>query len=204
MLVSFAACGKEEGYEKNPDLNGIYFEGENAKENGTTLGEPQAKLNPEEVYATMTYTPEMFYGSYQLKGGEEAEDKFGAESKYFTCSLGGAERELSVLPRSLEAGEYNLNHTISNVEEYDWMNVGFMQKDENGKVYIISFFCAYSIEGNKLILKPLDDFNVSDKTNKITYSFSDLVWEYTFKFSGRNLTLSNENGSVTLNGALDP
>lgn len=204
MIVSFAACGKKEGYEKNPDLNGIYFEGNSAKENGTTLGTPQTKLNPEEVYATMTYTPEMFYGSYCLKGGDEAEAKFGAESKYFTCNLSGEERELSVLPRSLEAGEYSLQHRISNIEEYDWMSVGFMQKYKNGKANITSFFCAYSIEGNKLILKPLDSFDVSDKTNKITYSFSEITWEYTFKFSGRNLTLSNENGSVTLNGALDP
>lgn len=206
MLISFAACGKDDGNnssQQNSGYNGIYFEGDSAKKNGTTLGTPQVKLNPEEVYTKITYTPEMFYGSYRLKGGDEAEDKFGAESKYFTCNLGDGEMELTVLPRSIKAGKNNLGHKISYIEGYNWMNVGFMTRDKNGKTYITSVFCAYSIEGNKLILNPVDDFNVSDKTNKITYSFSDLTWEYTFKFSGRNLTLSNENGSVTLNGALD-
>ncbi|MBQ8783073.1 MAG: OmpA family protein [Clostridia bacterium] len=203
MLATLAACGDDEGYKKDSDFNDFYFEGENAKESGTVLGTPQKSLNPEEIYSNMTYTPEMFYGYYRLKGGEEAEDKFGAESEYFTCNLGDGEMELTVLPRSIKAGKNNLGHKISYIEEYNWMNVGFMTRDENGKTYITSVFCAYSIEGNKLILKPIDDFDVSDKTNKITYSFSDLIWEYTFKFSGRNLTLSNENGSVTLNGALD-
>lgn len=63
--------------------------------------------------------------------------------------------------------------------------------------------CSYTIEGNKLILKVLDSFEVDKESNKITYTFSDVTWEYTFAFNGRNLTLSSDGNSITLTTGLD-
>ena len=72
MLFSFAACG---GGEESTDdtAKGFVFTGTDADEQGVTLGEPDTALNPADVYAKLTYTPEMFYGRYRIKGGDRQE-----------------------------------------------------------------------------------------------------------------------------------
>ena len=34
-------------------------------------GKPEEKLDPEEIYENLSYTPQMFYGSYRILGGKD-------------------------------------------------------------------------------------------------------------------------------------
>ncbi len=201
MLLLLVACGKKAGNTGTGSIkDGFVLRTEESVE----LGEPSNKLDPQTVYSKLTYTPEMFYGEYRISGGDEAEEKFGAETSYFKTKLKGQEAEVSELPFQICAGKYSLAHKVNYIEEYNWMQAYYMQKDKNGNPYLTTALCAYEVEGNKLTLKPLSTFNVDDKTNKITYTFDDVTWEYTFAFDGRNLKLSTENSSVTLTTGLDP
>lgn len=171
--------------------------------NSVELGEPDTRLDPQAVYSKLTYTPEMFYGDYCLCGGEEAKDKFGAESEYSTWTIQGEEVELTKLPFRIRSGKETLYAIISSIEEYDWMELSYMRRGSDNKCYLDWVTCAYTVEGNKLILKVLDSFEADKENHKITYAFSDIVWEYTFTFNGRNLTLSTDDASVTLTTGLD-
>lgn len=199
MVFSFAACGKN----NNKTENGFIFKGTGSTVETVELGTPDKTLDPASIYAKLNYTAEMFFGVYALLGGDAAEEKFGNETKYVKTTVEGEERELTAVPMGIEAGKNTLSHMVSNIKEYDWMRVYFMRKTDTSSV-LDYYLCAYTVEGNKLVLKPLDKFNVDDENGKIEYAFSDVVWEYTFAFSGRHLTLSSGDASVTLMGGLDP
>lgn len=145
----------------------------------------------------------MFYGDYRLRGGDEAEEKFGAESQYFTYTRNGKEIELTKLPFKIRTGKSTMAHAVNFIKDYNWMELSFMHKYGENQFSLDTVFCAYTIDGNKLILKPLDTFNEDKETNKITYTFSDAIWEYMFAFAGRNLTLTSEGNSITLTAGLD-
>jgi len=205
MLLALSACGssesKSDGGKKTnaTSVDGFLFEG---KENPVDLGKPEKELDPEDVYKNLTYTNKMFYGDYRLLGGKEAEEKFAKNSDHFTFKKGSEESELTTLPFRIEAGPHTLNHRVYSVEGYDWVRLNFMKKTESGN-YLYTALCSYKVEGNKLICKPLETFNVDDATKKIDYSFSDTVLEYEFSFKGRNLTLTKDSKSITITTCLD-
>ncbi len=205
MLVALAACGKDSSQSGNASgvsSNGsVIFKNEESVE----LGTPDVTLNPEEVYSKLTYTPEMFYGDYGIKGGRNVEESHWENSSYMTYDNGEQERALTVLPHRIKAGKNSLGRNIVNVTEYNWMelDMGFMPEGAS-KAVLYDVVCAYTVEGNKLILKPLKNYTTDAEKMEISYEFSDYVWEYEFSFSGRELTLSKDGESVVLSSCLDP
>lgn len=205
MILSLVACGKQPAKNEGTGhiKDGFVFEGNGSQEKAVELGMPDSELDPQKIYSSITYIPEMFYGDYSIRGGDKAEEKFGEESNYFKCLINGKEAEYTTLPFAIQAGKETMHHSINYVEDYNWMQLYFMRRYNNNQCNLDTVICAYTIEGNKLVLKPLDTFEVDKENNKITYTFSDLVWEYTFAFSGRNLTLTSGADSVTLTTGLD-
>ncbi len=199
MVVGFAACGKS----GNKTENGFIFKGSGSTVETVELGTPDKTVDPASVYAKIEYNEKMFYGEYKLFGGDEAEEKFGAEAKYTTVKIGDEELELTVVPMGIEAGKNTLQHMVYNIKGYDWMRIYFMRKTNTGSV-LDYYLCAYTVENGKLILKPLDKFEVDEENGTIEYSFYENVWEYTFAFKGRTLTISANGESSTLLGGLDP
>ena len=205
MVFSLSACGNKGGKTEDgsPMPEGFVFEGNDSQEETVALGTPSTKLNPQDVYNKLTYTPEMFYGDYRLLGGDDAQEKFGAEAQYFKWTQKGTEKEYSKLPFRIKAGKKTLMHSVNYIKEYNWMELSFMRNYSETSCNLETALCAYSIEGNKLILKPLDTFNVDKETNKITYTFADVTWEYAFSFKGRTLTLEADGNSIALTTCLD-
>jgi chemotaxis protein MotB len=204
LLLSLAACGGSEtpAKDENNETTGIVFKG-SEKENLATLGAPETALDAQSVYSKVTYVPEMFYGDYQLLGSDKAAEAAAAEAEFFTWTKSGKEVEYTRMPFRIQAGPSTIAHKVSYIEGYNWMIVYFMQRDADGDVFLTRDFCAYEIDGNKLILKPLDSFLVDDENNKISYTFTDQVWEYDFAFRGRELTLTSGQSSITLLTCLD-
>lgn len=206
MIISLAACGKQSANNEGTGwlTDGVVFEGKGSSGTPTVeLGKPSTQLDPQAIYSKITYTPQMFYGYYRLKGGDAARDKYGEEAEYFTWTQDGKETKFSKLPFAMKAGRETMAHNINNVEGYNWMQMHFMKQYDDGKCYMDTIIGAYEIDGMKLIFKPLEAFNVDTENNKITYSFTEEVWEYTFAFSGRTLTLSSGDTSITLSTCLD-
>ncbi len=195
MLAAFAACGKSGGASGD-----VIFKNKSSVE----LGTPDVQLDAASVYANLTYTPEMFYGSYKMKGGRDKVEEFWENSSYMTFDNGEQARELTVLPHEISAGRNNLEYNIKNVTEYDWMvlYMGFLPEGSEQAV-LYDVLCAYTVEGNKLVLKPIKNYSTDNEKMEISYQFSDYVWEYEFSFNGRELTLSKDGESVTLSSCLD-
>lgn len=178
-------------------------------EDYSELYKPEKMLDPQQVYANLEYTPKMFYGYYYLEGGESVEEAFAEQSEYIPIYEDGQERSISLLPCGIKAGPHNLNHMVSQIKEYDWLELycyqetGRYDSEETYKnLYIL--LCAYEIEGNTLKLRILDDFNVDKENNRIEYSFSEDTLQYEFSFRGHDLTLSTDGQEVTLYTGFSP
>lgn len=219
VLLSLAACNEEaaapeatptktsttsstaistETEDSNTVSDAYIFKNDDSVE----LGTPDVTLDPQVVYSNLAYTPEMFHGEYSLLGGTDAAVAYGDEAEYFTWIKNGNTVEYSVLPYQIKAGKNSLPYHITDVEEYDWMELSFRHR-VYGSNYLDTVLCAYSTEGNKLVLHILDTFSYDSEADTISYAFTDEVWEYTFSFCGRELTLSSGDASITLTTGLD-
>ncbi len=190
MLASFVACGSDDQSEGgNEAVPGIVIKNDDS----VKMGAPATTLDPAAVYAKLTYTPQMFYGDYRLKGGDEAIDKYEQDMNYIDIDAEYFDK-ITAIPHALEVGPNTLGHYITRIKEHNWLRAHF--QNDSGNLY--NTLCSYVIEGNKIKLTPIDEFNVDKENNKITYSMQDVVWEYEFKFAGVDLTLSAGGKSVTL------
>ena len=195
MIASLVACGSDDPSEGgNPAVPGIVIKNDDS----VTMGTPATTLDPATVYSKLTYTPQMFYGRYRLKGGDDAVEKYQQDVGLMDFKTDYAEK-LTVIPFELEVGPNSLSHYITQIKEHNWLRADF--KTEAGNLY--DTLCSYTVEGNKIKLTPVEHFNVDTESKKITYSMCDTVWEYEFKFSGFDLTLSANGKSVTLSSGLD-
>ena len=205
LLLTLTGCGKGESRgadgKNSESSESIIFKNDSSVE----LGTPSETLDPAEVYKNITYAPEMFYGTYRIAGGEAAEKEFLENEKYFTYKGEEKEKKLTKLPYKIEAGKNNMHHVLNDIEEYNWISVwyGYEYNPENNKKTTDILYCAYTVEGNKLVLNPLKHYETDSNNNKITYEFSEETLEYEFSFSGRELTLSSGDDSVVLTSCLD-
>ncbi len=203
MFGVMTACGGNDRNLKAESLNGYVVRGHKASENAK-VEFVQNDIDPKEIYDNLTYTPEMFYGSYKI-GDKEAETKYSEESQYMVYNDGEKDMLLTSIPFKIEAGHNTWLHKINYIEDHNWLCAYYYQKSEEGaKSYLTYIYCAYTVDGKTLTLKPIKNLNVDTENNKITYEFSDYVWEYEFSFRGRALTLAKDGKSVTINAGLDP
>jgi len=196
LLIALTACGPQ---PTQVPSEGIIIK----KTDAVELGTPATTLNPEDVYSKITYTPEMFYGDYNLKGGTEERDAYAKDANYLPYTIEGENRMLTDVPIGFKAGRHNLQHKLTYAADQNWAQVSFMRRTDSGSYVLDYFYSAYSIEGNKLIIRPLDAFQIDDASGKVSYDFSDVVMEYTFAFKGRTLTLTNGSTSIDLTGGLE-
>lgn len=115
-----------------------------------------------------------------------------------------------MLPVSIEAGPSALNNSgrggasdlVRMDRTHDWAVLSFIEEDSKDTYDTKQVVCSFTVEGNKVIYKPLDYYQkVKDenyKTTEVKISISDRTFEYDFSFRGPHLTLSNGNHSVTL------
>lgn len=204
MVFALTACKKEseekkEKEQQSVDVTDGYIMKHNYADEEMELGAPKTTLVPQDVYSKIEYTPQMFYGDYRLLGGEEAEAAYFEEMDLIENQTETAyAEEITAIPYRITAGPHTMSHVVSSIEGYDWMRC--YVKNEDG--YLQNIYCSYEIEGNKLKLHALKDFETDSDNKKISYEFSDMYLEYEFKFSGRNLTLSANGKSVTMTTAL--
>ncbi len=211
MLLSLAACGGGGGSSNNPvggssggegssDLGDGYYIGGDLK---LSIGTPEKPLDPAEVYANLTYTPEMFYGKYRLLGGDGAIANYRNEMDYVVNPSDDPSYEsddtITAIPYQLVAGPENMDHKVNSITHLNWVCAYF--QTQGGNLDFIYF--AYDVVGTKLVLTYLEEFKVDEERGVITYKLGDYKLEYDFEFCGRALTLSAGGKSVTLNTGLD-
>lgn len=198
IIFSFAACKKDGESKKEGENSAVVQGGYMLKnEDSVALEAPANSLNPQSVYDSLTYSPKMFYGDYRILKSEE--ESFADTVGFMDYKTDSAD-QLSILPYQITAGRNSLNYMICFATEYEWMSLKFKTENDG----LEELVCAYSVEGNRLILKPLKTWSGNQETNKITYEFSGNTLEYEFSFKGPELTLSKDGKSVTMHGNLWP
>ncbi len=215
LLFSFSACGGGgvKDNTKDRDVKTEREEGKKGNDSGSAeqeasnlprfdylfnkepieFGTVDQLLNSAEVYAKVTYTPEMFFGCYRLENEEEQLEKYMAEMDYMEYANAGY-GEITSIPYRMEIGPKNYNHMIQYVSEYNWARIYFM----NGGGNMESVMAAYTVEGNLIRFSPVVEYNYDKEKNKISYRLSDTAWEYEFSFKGPDLTLSQNGKSITM------
>jgi chemotaxis protein MotB len=176
------------------------------------LGTPEKPLNAEEVYASVEYIPEMFYGQYRLVGGDTAQEQYldsvsfmtiNAEHQYRYDRAAAEEQEITTIPYQITAGPGNL-YTLNpetHIPEYHWMKATFLRRTEDRYLPMELFF-AYDVEGTTLRMRMLKNVELDPETNEVlSYEFGDLVLTYEFAFRGLSLTLSYGDDHATLEAA---
>ena len=198
LLLSLAACGGSEESGSSNGENGdtfVFCDADNSSVK--KLGNVKNKLNAQEIYNKLDYIPEMFYGEYGMetydKKFPDKIEKFQKEMDYKELKINEEPVTVSSLPFEFAAGKAT-NHTIAHIPGFHWMRLSFYTEDGNLK----ELWAAYSIDGNKIKLNWLKEYEYIEEKHVAKYLLSDIITEYTFKFSGTELTLSDGSKSVTL------
>ena len=213
MTAVFAACGSNtpasnnnggnnsgnnaqgDGKDTASDADAVIFRSENGPAN---VGAPEKTLDPKSVYASMTYTPEMFYGDHRIQGSDEIVKQTAAALPLIDFKQEYS-KQITLIPHRIKAGDKTLSHMVSNIREYDWLEAHFLSE----KQYLVTLLCAYTVEGHTLTLRPITNWKYIQEENKGVYEFRDEVLTYDFSFSGTALTLTKDGSSLTLESALD-
>lgn len=182
LLLVLVGCGS-----KSKEGGRMIFDHEDA---GTHV--EGTAIDVQKVYDTMTYTPHMFFGWYQLSG--QTEEEFGADMEYMSVSYRGEDASVSVLPYGWRAGAGTMLHKINSCTEYSWGEFHF--RSESGNLY--TMICAVTIESGALCLYPLETYHYDEATDSVTYTLPAEPLRYAFSFAGPNVTLSTGNLSVTV------
>lgn len=209
LLLSLTACNgnymKKEGGVKTYTFISSYVEDEI-----TLPGDfDYNTMDPREIYDSITYTEEMFYGSYRLAGDY---DKWAKEAEKAAKDMDTFEMpnwpyadysyNYAVIPMGFEAGPTQF-YASERFPDIEVANVSFFRA---GSDYLTSYYCAYEVEGNTITFIPLANYeHIYEKDadgNSIfvdtIYELSDMELSYEFRFDGIHLTLSNGSESITL------
>ncbi len=218
VATLFASCKKEEAGESAKETTTVAQQAEKevkpseapgiliGSEDHVELGKPDKYLDPESVYSKIEYTVDMFRGEYALPGGYEGKRNYKSSvSEYRDFTYEGEDLEISVIPYKVLFGETAISGAVPTyLKDYNWAVLFFYVNDEyEYDSYSPGVYCHYEIKDNKIVFKPLSDFQFNEEINNFDYTFADTTFEYEFAFSGRTLTLSAGGESITLTVGLD-
>lgn len=203
IILSIAGCGRL-------DEDGVYYmvstwaKDEKAIKN--TLKNTARTVDPQQVYASITYNEKLFYGDYRLKNWDKSKKDFVKNATfadldysvtYLTNESQLKTEKLSTMPVGFSAGAPCLYETRGN-RDHEWALLTLAT--ESGTTRDI--LCTYTVEGSTIRFTPLDSYTaLYDENYKrlgFEYALGQDSLAYTFAFSGVELTLSNGEQSVTL------
>lgn len=203
-MFLLCACGKKEELDNTswfPFGELIYLEGAVVGELGTV----DSPLNAQEVYANLTYEPEMFYGSYRLSHPSDGKkDNYPSESFVEMCQWVQRDvitdsnpylYEYSSMPYGMQSGtiyDANLSEKVFDLGDYNWCTLYYAKKDSEGEISYDTVLASYEIDGNQITYHILKDY-VGDE-----YEFTDNYFTYEFKFEGPSLTLISSEMQVKM------
>lgn len=171
----------------------------NSDEEFLELIMPETTLNAQELYDSITYIPEMFYGRYVLEYEEENLDAYRQEMDYWgeaNFGLKGYNAEFSYtkIPYAIYAGPANMYWQATGFWSMQNRMTLYVQSEEGNLKYVEG---VYSVSGNTLSFRPFVNYRYEN--GGYTYDgLMDTTIDYEFSFNGPYMTLSLDGKSVTL------
>lgn len=198
-LLCLAACGSGSKPIHNPerDEDGSYiFKDDDAGSIGTVSN----PVSAQEIYNSIDYIPEMFYGKYSLGDDETALQSYrndvgfmDVNEQTFKLPYDSLEK-ITTIPYAIWAGPENFSHVINYITNRSWANLYFQNEAGN----LVSVYAAYEISDNQIIFTPLLNWKYDEENQKVSYQLSEVQFTYDFSFSGPHLTLSSGGKSVMM------
>ena len=198
-LLSLCACGGESSGDSNKD----YFYNESNVSGIDALIQPEKPLDPQQLYASVTYTPAMLCGQYAYGNtqqyGQTIEEENAVKAEFAELvSLVPYESEYaqyrSTIPLSFRAG-YNTLYTVYSTTNSRYaMEMVFLNESNN--IILVSGY--YTVSGNTLSFFPFTEYNYDKETEILTYALAEESMDFTFSFCGPDLTLSADGKTATL------
>lgn len=222
MALSFAACGSKYA-EKNvvKDDGSIEFgKADYSEEKPIEIGTPDKEVDPEKVYKSIEYKPDMFYGQYKITSNKEIYDKDGyvdTKSEKYAEFVNNSNlvvdkkksneystRKNGTIPIGFASGPTS-SFTLSKIKDFEYCKLSlpycYESKNSDNSYGYQDYYFAFEVAGNKIKLRGFDYDTESDKEQglkKVEYEFNGFDLEYEFSFKGRDLTLKSGDKSVTL------
>lgn len=192
----------------NADDDSKEYDIANKSDHTVDIGTPSQKVNADDVYSKMTYTPEMFCNTYTLLGGDDTVKEKITETGFYkynekAASGGGVERQITNLPYYIDAEKCNYKDPKTGANILYVMSARFY--NEKGDTEYKNF--KYTIEGRKIKLKEIKNIKRDKDNYKTITSFEEAQLElaYSFAFKGTRLTLDDGSKQIKLYSCyLDP
>ena len=181
------------------------YELTNGRDDTVDIGTPSKKLDPNEVYKTMIYTPEMFCNSYELIGSKEDVKTKASELGYYkynekASSGGGVERQITVVPHEVHGYKYNYKDAKTGANIIYILEARFF--DDKGDSTTKKF--KFTVDKRTIAMKEIKEVKYADGDNDTIASFEEaqLELKYVFAFKGTTLKLEKDGKSLVLNTRL--
>ena len=207
VIFCFFSCSKSQKVQQQDD-GSIIIKSKEYK--GVELGNPNTKLNPQEIYNKIEYTSEMLYGRYSIHNWfaekqeikeqalQEFSDSVGFTEDPYPQESEAAPKKISALPFAWNAGLESLDKGLVHETKYHWVNLHFSTEQNSH----LEHQFAYEVKGDKIILTGVE-WEWDNDSKHLEYKLlEDVKLEYSFKINGRVLTLSNQEKSVKLYSGL--
>lgn len=158
-------------------------------------------VDPQKLYASIEYTPEMFYG-VRVSGhnaSAQAMEKFRKTATFENVEFNDGAKAIYKLPIEMYGGKSFMPTSFGLDSFYDFRNVTDCEvavlrfATEDGTKNIA---CRYEISGNKITFTEL--VQTSEDGAPIKYKEGKAKFEYEFAFSGPYLTLTDGSDSMQL------
>ena len=164
---------------------------------------PEATLDVQQIYSSLTYDERMFYGDYRLYDQEKDQPKYAQQASYRKLNVAdysGSSKEysLSTLPVTMRVGPTNVELARYN-RQHQWAQLQFCVE---GKDYTMTLVCTYTVSGRTITFTPVEYLltlcNEEYRVTGYEYTLGQESFSYSFAFSGPRITFSDDSGSITL------
>lgn len=218
MLVSLSACGETSGNNANagsdavsPGSSSAASEAQEWYTGGGNIFDsdfaPQdafadftSTINAADIYASVDYTPQMFYGIY-VSNYEEEEDALRSSLPFKTVEFSEKQVEISAFPVAVVFGRDYAAYSINNgfgigysdygkIDDCEVALLKFLTKEGMGKAAF-----KYQIDGNRISFTEIDITGKDEAAGTVSYTEGKAVFSYKFSFAGPYLTLTDDDSN---------
>ncbi len=203
LVLSLSACGGKSspsgGSAGDPPEMIMSIKNE---DHDVALNEPTPILDADQVYAKLTFTPQMFYGYHWIDGGKQALSLYDTAMDYIPWPGNDGyndDRTITAIPFKLIVGPRNLNKMITYDRSHEYLEAHF--HDSNGNLVVED--CAYAVDGDTLTLTPVHWKYDSDAKTLHDIEFSETSWSYKFSWENGCMVLRQGDNQVVFSNLLN-
>ncbi len=201
MLLSFAACGKDDETSAKKEM--WYLGGGGAlsdEDVETCFDDVKETVDAASLYAAHELTEDMLQGAYVLNNKEKDIKKVRKEVPFEDVTFkDNTVANLTVVPTAVYFGKDNVSCTDTKYRYTEFEAITdkpiavleLATKDDIGQTP-----CVYEINGNKITFKQIEQTSVKDAP--FTYDYTGVEFTYDFKLAGPYITFSKGGTSLKL------